>query len=224
MALRGRGINRIAFNRAITEGATKSGRGVLYKKIKEESLKRAELEKNKKQNDYAKAFLAHPITKDVKDGPDSEGGNTAGCLGSEKGNLFSFLGFDRGTDPTVEIESAIRQSCKIKRTTYKLNVHFSGKTLTTYNVQIDMSYPTVEDLKRLPDADLPRQPGSWLDKIEKNISGLGAYFFAKRGFSSQASKSGHAIQLANWDKGTRFKPRDYFKEIIKQVFPKSKKR
>ena len=54
------------------------------------------------------------------------------------------------------------------------------------------------------------------DKIEKNITGLGYYFYAKRGFDQ--SQSGNAIQLDKKFQSGRFKRKSYFTGIIKKVF------
>ena len=55
----------------------------------------------KKQERLVKNFLTNKITIELKAGPTAS--NTSGILGGY-GNLFSFIGFDAGTDPTDIIE------------------------------------------------------------------------------------------------------------------------
>ena len=210
MALRGSGINKIQFTRQIL-----AGRGISNnKKLKALTENQALAVTKEKTKEYIAEFINHPITKDIKAGPRSEDGNSAGCLGSSRGNLYSFIGFD--SDPIDTIKQEIENACRLRRTSFKAVGKRSVGSNVTWDIQWQMSYPTVEDLKRLPEADLPRQPGSWIDKIEKNITGLGYYFYAKRGFDQ--SQSGNAIQLDKKFQSGRFKRKSYFTGIIKKVF------
>ena len=66
----------------------------------------------KKQERLVKNFLTNKITIELKGGPTAS--NTSGILGGY-GNLFSFIGFDAGTDPTDIIEKIFEASDMIVR-------------------------------------------------------------------------------------------------------------
>tara|TARA_R110002110_G_C13416841_1_gene714110 strand:- start:575 stop:1228 length:654 start_codon:yes stop_codon:yes gene_type:complete len=216
MSIRGTGINKIAFIQQIV-GSNKMRN---MKFLREMARKRANLVVKLKRNQYITEFLDHEITKDIKAGPRSESGNSSGALGSSKGNLYSFIGFQQGMDPTGAIRDGIEQGCRLKSSTFRARSTFRGKTFSQWSIEYDMAYPTVDDLKRLKEADMPWEGGSWIDKVEKNISGLGAYFFARSGFVK--SKSGNAIQLRQDFQSVKFKRTDYFTGIIRRVFGKAK--
>ena len=56
------------------------------------------------------AFENHEITKEIEAGPGAS--NSSGTLGGY-GNLFTFIGFDRGQDPISPIRSLLARSIKI---------------------------------------------------------------------------------------------------------------
>ena len=66
---------------------------------------------DQKQERLIKNFKADKITIELKSGP--TGSNTSGILGGY-GNLFSFIGFSAGTDPTDVIERIFEQKFQFK--------------------------------------------------------------------------------------------------------------
>ena len=66
-----------------------------------------EKEFNKIKNQYLQEFLNHPITQEIKGGIDAT--NTSGTLAGIT-NLYSFIGFDEGSDPIKPIEDLLEKS------------------------------------------------------------------------------------------------------------------
>jgi len=125
-------------------------------------------------------FLNNPISIEIKDGP--SGSNLSGVL-SGYGNLFSFIGFEKGSDPIEDLRRGISLLTQLRKKKYeKLNWVFTVK---------------IPDLNSLiPYSQMPWQAGaSWAIEIEKGLSGLQNYLNRKRGFSG--SRSGTGIQTKN---------------------------
>jgi hypothetical protein len=153
-----------------------------------------EIEKNKKI--FMSEFENHPVTQEISGGETAS--NSSGTLGGY-GNLFSFIGFNKGFDPISPVFDLIKQ---IKA----VNVNFS-KNL--FNVQVNI--PDKSDFMSV--SKMPWESGrSWLFDIEKGISGLGAYLY--RQYSK--SRSGYGIQSKFNYRGTTFRSTQYFSFIYKK--------
>ena len=79
-------------------------------------IKRQILEKASKAIEKAKAqiiaeFDSHEVTKEIQAGPSAS--NSSNTLGGY-GNLFTFIGFDSGSDPITPIRSLLAKSISIK--------------------------------------------------------------------------------------------------------------
>ena len=123
-------------------------------------------------------FDSHPVTQELKEG--SSGSNLSNTLGGY-GNLFSFIGFNEGQDPTTIVREFLSSFIKLKKTSKKgsLNVNYS---ITT---------PTMQDFGF---AVMPWESGkSWIEGVENGISGFN-YYMSK---AWEASRSGQAIQIDN---------------------------
>ena len=166
-------------------------------------------------------FDTHPITEEIKEGPDAN--NTSETLGGE-GNLFSFIGFERGSNPTVEVRDVLDNSTQIKKV---------GRGAKYNKSSVDYFFPIylpLFDVELQNAAPMPWGTArSWLKAIEEGISGLNYYLF-KRGEELKGSRSGPAIQLKG-DKGAAFsskigspqyKPIKYLSEILNKFKAKYK--
>ena len=123
-------------------------------------------------------FEGHSITKEIDAGPNAS--NSSGLLGGY-GNLFSFLGFKRDSDPMSIVRSELDRT-KIK----KILIKKGDLILMT-------TEPTREQL--FAATPLSWAPGrSWLQGLEGGVSGLGFYLFQLEGFKS-GSESGTGLQL-----------------------------
>ena len=153
----------------------------------------------RKQENLVKKFKAHPITIEINAGPTAA--NSSGTLGGY-GNLFSFIGFSSGDDPTAIIKQIFSEKIKFK----VRRQNNSGKYKITFYI------PSVEEIYNL--TPLPWASGkSWVDGIEKGMSNLGSYLYSSSGFAS--STSGTGLQAKNKSSGvTTFRTTPYVSKLI----------
>lgn len=151
---------------------------------------------NKIKNNYIQEFINHPITQEIKGGIGAT--NISGTLGGIT-NLYSFIGFDEGTDPIKPIEDLLEKS--------NYRIIFNNKA-TDSTVIFDI--PTAAQIFAI--TPMPWAIGrSWARGIETGISGLG-YYLKK----TKNSKSGLGIQSSTNQvrPGTVFKNTRYISDLI----------
>jgi hypothetical protein len=143
-------------------------------------------------------FLNHPVTQEIKSGPD--GANISGTLGGQ-GNLFSYIGFNNGDDPIDPVLKAF------EKTTVKLSRLIDGGAEWT------IFMPAKEDIWDV--SPMPWATGrSWAKGIETGISGLGFYFYSLRG-NMATSRSGTGLQVqSKLNSKSRFRNIKYISEIL----------
>jgi hypothetical protein len=150
-----------------------------------------------------KNFLEHPVTLELKAGasnPDTA--NISETLNGE-GNLFGFLGFFQGQDPTFELEDLLsRISCE--RSSIRKNVIFYKIT----------NYPTKKAIESASEMNWGKT--SWALAIETgNFDGDAA--LSHYIFRSGAGRSGAGIQVKGYEYSEeRFQPRPYISEILEK--------
>lgn len=145
-------------------------------------------------------FNSHPVTVEIKAGPNA--GNYSDTLvGINQGNLFSFIGFEEGSDPISPILEALNQ---IKITT---NSEYGNSFL-------NISLPKIEEIWDI--TPMPWQEGrSWAKGIESGISGLNYYLFSKNA-NFENSRSGTAVQTNKTRSGARYIPTQYLSTLFKK--------
>ena len=122
------------------------------------------------------------------------------------GNLFSFLGFLDGQNPTLSIKSLLKSINLNKQ------VIVNKKSLR-FKVEV----PSKEDFAAV--SKLPWESGrSWLFDVERTISGLGAYLYGR----FKSSRSGSGIQSKYRYSNRTFRPTKYFGEMYKEFINKLK--
>jgi len=151
-----------------------------------------------------KEFDEHPVTQEIKAGPSPSTKNISGTLGGE-GNLFSFLGFNIGDNPTDRVrdvlETQVRLATGVRREPKTNSVRF----------RFSLRIPTQEINAASP---MTWESGkSWVNAIEKGVSGFSHYLWKK--FIGPASRSFYGIQAENTVRGGDFVKRDYLKEIFR---------
>jgi hypothetical protein len=182
-------INKAALTASMTEGKNRSTVSSL---IRQEWQKKIDYA----QNQMIQSYENDPVTVEIDGGVLAS--NSSSTLGG-KGNLFSFIGFESGSDPTQPVKQLLRNK-----------INFSVKALTNGNFKIEIAAPTKEALYNI--SPIPWNPGrSWLDGIEKGIAGLGSYVYKE----SSASRSGKGIQTKT-SVGGRFSNRSYMSTILKE--------
>lgn len=152
--------------------------------------------------DMIREFENHPVTREIDSGPKAS--NISKTL--SRGNLFSFIGFNAGDNPT-EI---------IRRSLHNTRLVVSKGSRGAFN--FDFSLPSMEELFDL--TPLPWATGrSWLKGIEQGMSGLGRYLYSE---NLPTSRSGTAIQIKG-STGGRFKNTSYMSSILRSARRKLEK-
>tara|TARA_R110000822_G_scaffold110654_6_gene241010 strand:+ start:36108 stop:36734 length:627 start_codon:yes stop_codon:yes gene_type:complete len=159
-----------------------------------------EREKRRAFAELIRGINNHPITRELNAG--AEGGT--GILTGGYGNLFSFIGFDKSSDPVKVIinyiEDKVRSGVNIRR-----------KGLNAWEVVVNI--PTMRELETL--TPMPWAQGrSWLRGIETGISGLGRYLFSEK-VAKSSSRSGEAIQSSKpIRRSARFVTQKYMSSLL----------
>ena len=151
-----------------------------------------------KQDRLVKNFKTDKITVELNAGPTAS--NSSGILGGY-GNLFSFIGFDAGTDPTDVIEKIFEQKFRFR----VRRINKTGKYKITFFI------PSIEEIYGL--TPLPWASGSsWVSGIEKGMSNVGSFLYSSRGFGQ--SRAGTGIQAKNKSSGVTFRNTPYITRLL----------
>mgnify|MGYP003332814688 FL=1 len=152
---------------------------------------------NKIKTAMIREFLNHPVTEEIKNGPDSP--NLSGTLNGY-GNLFSYIGFYDGDDPIKAVLEEFEKS----------TIVYSG--LVEGGASWKIYIPNKQDIWDA--SPMPWAQGrSWAKGIETGISGVGYYLYSQRR-NMQNSRSGPAIQTENKITRPRFKNVKYISAIL----------
>lgn len=151
----------------------------IYKPLVEDRVKRM-LQKETQQ--VLNAFNQNAVTKEIEAGPNSS--NISNTLGGY-GNLFTFIGFESGSDPITPIRSLLAKSIQIRAIRKKRN---------TLALKLTFSVPTLEQIKAVTPS--PWSTDSWAEAIERGMSGLGKYLHASESGKFKKSRSGRGVQTS----------------------------
>jgi len=136
---------------------------------------------NSMKNQMIADFLNLKITEEIMAGPHASNisGTLATLSGLDYGNLFSFIGFEQGSNP-IDVIVEILQSTELVYV----------KSIPRY-IEFEIHMPTAQMIFNA--TPMPWADGrSWAQGIEQGISGLGLYIYKSEGV--QKSRSGTAIQ------------------------------
>jgi hypothetical protein len=140
---------------------------------------------------FQQDFESHPVTQELDGGENAL--NISGTLGGY-GNLFSFLGFNQGVNPTAPVKFLIQ------KITLDRNIQATGN-----GFRVKVNVPSKDEFGAV--SRLPFEGGrSWLLDIERGISGLGAYLYGR----FAGSRSGVGIQSKYNYSNKRFRNVKYF--------------
>jgi len=151
---------------------------------------------NKIKNEFIDEFMNHPITQEIKGGISAT--NSSNTLGGIT-NLYSFIGFDEGTDPIRPIEELLKKS--------NYRILFNNRSV---EATVIFDIPTAAQIFEI--TPMPWATGrSWARGIETGISGLG-YYLKK----TKNSRSGLGVQTTNQQirSGVMFKNSKYISDLI----------
>jgi hypothetical protein len=145
---------------------------------------------------FIENFDNHPVTQELEGKESST--NLSNTLNG-KGNLFTFIGFPKGSEPIEDLRNLIMNQFSYKR------------NKDTKAIKYSISYPSLDKIKK--STPMPWENGrSWVEGIEKGISGLSYYLFKK----SISSRSGGGLQSKNEISAASFKRIKFLSEIIEK--------
>jgi hypothetical protein len=148
-------------------------------------------------NQLVSEIEADPVSQEINAGNDVVKSKFIKGGGKYGANLFSFIGFEAGSEPVKELVSYIRKS-------FKINLFNIKKDGNKYNFQA--SFPSEGDVKSaFPFPDGWSGGRSWITGIERGITGAINYI-RKLG----EGRSGGGVQIENEVDKTFIPKRDYF--------------
>ena len=181
----------------------RSVKNILHKKIssnKELQLKtRLFIEKQFKiaHGKLMADFDSHPVTRELDAGSSSS--NITGTL--QSGNLFGFIGFNAGTNPTSQIRNLLNST----------NILIKHRKMSSFGFiwTYMVTSPSMRDLYKI--TPMPWATGaSWLKELEgRGIPNLGQYMYK----TLKSSRSQAGFQNANLPAGGRVRA-PYIKELL----------
>ena len=149
------------------------------------------------KDEMIRDFFTLPVTKEIMAGPTSS--NISGTLGGY-GNLFSFIGFQKGANPIDPIINLLNQ------TTYNIS-----RVSPRGQIKLTIVMPSSNDIFNA--THVPWAPGlSWAQRIETGMSGLGNYLNK----SSSSSRSGSGVQSGKKARSGRFLNTTYITHFLKK--------
>lgn len=154
-------------------------------------------------------FLDHPVTEEITRGPDNAS-NISKTLGGY-GNLFSFFGFAKGSNPTLVV---YRHLNKIRVSSQAPDVKIVGKgrVTATYRVAI----PTMAEI--YADTSMEWTSMSWVRGVRRGLNNFEHYLFKRYvdGFSGMGVQIEGSVGKARAG-GNRPKRPSAFKPVTRYV-------
>lgn len=171
--------------RLLRISVAKQGERVLVKKVRP----LIELDFDTKKEQFMKEFDENPVTQEIQQGPGAY--SQIPSLAEAEGNLFSFLGFEAGKNPTSALREYFERNIRLGRTRAGV---IKGQKV---EFKTPVAFPTVNEV----DAEASRNGQTaleWTSRpftqlLSRGIPGLPSYLFniAKR---FPTSRSGPAVQ------------------------------
>jgi hypothetical protein len=190
-------LNKSQFRKTVADGLTSTeikNAAYVQAVTMTESVKRRTIQE----------FENHPVTQEISAGP--EASNKSGTL-SSGGNLYSFIGFNQGGDPTDVVRSYLNDKIKVFRQSRFVKSQMSGH----YTFRVNP--PMTKEIENL--TPLPWESGrSWVRGIERGISGLGYFLYGRY----SQSRSGTGIQSAHEIRPAIFRTKRYLTSIIANFY------
>ncbi len=150
-------IDKAKFKKQVAKGLTSQV-------VKDAAFRKAQIALSKVKAVTIQEFESHPVTKEISEGENAT--NKSGTLGGVTGNLYSFIGFYDGDDPTRQIRSYLVDKIRVFKSSRFVKYQTSGY----YNFRVNA--PSSKQIEEL--TPLPFERGqSWVRGIERGISGFG---------------------------------------------------
>lgn len=157
-----------------------------------------------KKNAMVAEFQSHPVTQELS----NEDSRNISLTLAGYGNLFGFIGFNKGFDPIGPVEE------KLKELVSLISVSFDSSSAS---VKIKYNAPELDDFSSVAAYQGWREGGNWLKGIERGIAGL-QYFRTTLG-EKDKGRSGAGFQMKGKAKpysggANRFDNKKYMTSII----------
>tara|TARA_R100000008_G_C3586495_1_gene172832 strand:- start:4339 stop:5052 length:714 start_codon:yes stop_codon:yes gene_type:complete len=203
--------NKIVLQTAVSKAITK--RGNLSSRTEKRIRDKAVVKLNQALRRFKNNLLNHPVSQEIDGGPEEQ--NLSGTLGGY-GNLFSYIGFEDGSDPIGEVlalidqhrlssHKRVRKTGNVGKGRDRIGFEFSWKV-------VGMSKSKLFSSTR---STVPWMGKSWLKGIESGISGLGAYLYVEdENFKN--SRSGTAVQVKNSLRSGGYRPVSYISALYNE--------
>lgn len=169
--------------------------------------RKAETITQQRKQRFLNIFQNHEITKEIAGGSSGQG-----SLGVT-GNLFSFIGFAGGSDPTDDLYNYLQESIGLSNAAGIFDL--SSKT-----IRFKMDLPSNNGIKSVTDmsnyTDDWAAGKSWVSMIEHGIPGLNKYKYSENPSELGGdSRSGTGLQRSNQIRSASYKARKYLTEMLK---------
>jgi hypothetical protein len=154
------------------------------KRLTKYAFDEAKIEVDKAKKELIDEFKNHEYSKEIADGEHAS--NSSSSLGG-KGNLFSFIGFEQGSEPVDWVTSDLKENIGIRKFAEKV-VQRKDKTIYTFEVVA----PTFTELdERHPMPEWTNK--GWMSSVRRGISGFRSYIYWKM-FDPEVSRSTTGVQ------------------------------
>ncbi len=161
------------------------------------SRKSAQERLDKAKAELLSQYDQHPVTQEIEG--EETASNLSGTLNGY-GNLFSFMGFSQGSNPTVAVRNFLKSFIQLKKSSKARGNHIE------YRVKM----PSMEDFDF---AQMPWEGGnSWVRAVEVGMSSF-SYYMDK---ASKASRSGKGIQIDNKLRGRSSSGVPYLTQMLNE--------
>lgn len=158
-------------------------------------------------------FDNHPVTKEIEAGPDPSVKSISGSL--SEGNLFSFLGFNFGDNPTREVRNVLEDDVRLATGVRRE----SDSSKARFRFSLRIPNQRINEV-----AKLPWQAGkSWVNAVQQGLSGFNHYLWKK--FIGAKSRSFYGIQTDGTVKNREesSKPVEYINQIFDRMVERLKR-
>lgn len=177
-------------------------------KVRGIAYNEAENRLSKEKQRFLTKFQTHKVSQEISEGPDAQ--NITNTLGGY-GNLFSFIGFDRGDSPVERAAEYFDENIRLKDIQSPKVIEQATQVKFSYRVEI----PDGQEMNNAEKLQMPQwDTGSWLSKIENGMTGLLHYIYFK-GKTLPSSHSGPALQRKEPLRETIFSKRKYITTLLK---------
>jgi hypothetical protein len=159
-------------------------RGIIAKVLKSEAFQREAYKRladkvERAKEELVQEFNESPVTQEIEAGPDVEHSRV---LPEGYGNLFSFLGFEDGSDPVSPVREQLERIGVNKKPQVTAN-----KWVFTIRV------PSADDLEKA--SPMQWETGrSWINAITKGLTGFSYYLSTLK---RRVGRSGTGVQTEN---------------------------